>query len=339
MKNYVTQKMRRIRRMVWFWSWLVVMLAMTEVSWGQGIPLYAKGETDTPPIGTVAVSVDETKTVHFSPVFYPGFENKEEHTYLNIQSVDEKEYAALMDRINAGLERFEIAYTFAPINSAEALGNILKHCATSEDAVSYSGNTVTVNGTIEFSTFGSRGDLNFVGGSIVLNMTESANINGSYAIVGASEEVTEAILQGGNLTINGKYSSEKRCEGTSSKGWRLPIIINSGYLNAQHATIYDIYTENDQESPFLTLNGGNVKLSDSYIVCNIKQNNGSISFNNIQFHTSNSNAIEMNGGTLLIDKGLYRSPIGYKFLNITGNAEVEIIDGYFSGDISDYEVI
>ncbi len=338
MKNYVTQKMRGIRRMVWFWSWLVVMLAMTEVSWGQGIPLYAKGETDTPPIGTVAVSVDETKTVHFSPVFYPGFENKEEHTYLNIQSVDEKEYAALMDRINAGLERFEIAYTFAPINSAEALGNILKHCATSEDAVSYSGNTVTVNGTIEFSTFGSRGDLNFVGGSIVLNMTESANINGSYAIVGASEEVTEAILQGGNLTINGKYSSEKRCEGTSSKGWRLPIIINSGYLNAQHATIYDIYTENDQESPFLTLNGGNVKLSDSYIVCNIKQNNGSISFNNIQFHTSNSNAIEMNGGTLLIDKGLYRSPIGYKFLNITGNAEVEIIDGYFSGDISDYMI-
>ncbi len=164
MKNYVTQKMRGIRRTVWFWSWLVVMLAMTEVSWGQGIPLYAKGETDTPPIGTVAMSVDETKTVHFSPVFYPGFENKEEHTYLNIQSVDEKEYAALMDRINAGLERFEIAYTFAPINSAEALGNILKHCATSEDAVSYSGNTVTVNGTIEFSTFGSRGDLNFVGG-------------------------------------------------------------------------------------------------------------------------------------------------------------------------------
>ena len=46
----------------------------------------------------------------------------------------------------------------------------------------------------------------------------------------------------------------------------------------------------------------------------------------------------MNGGTLLIDKGLYRSPIGYKFLNITGNAEVEIIDGYFSGDISDYMI-
>jgi hypothetical protein len=325
MKNYVTQKMRGIRRMVWFWSWLVVMLAMTEVSWGQGIPLYAEGEENTPPIGKVLTEVDDTKTVYFTPVFDPGFAND---GYLNITSVSEEEYPALLAGINNGSIKFKIEYVFAPINSAEALGNILRHCANSEDAVSYSGNTVTVSEEIEFA-HKHQGNLNFIGGSpITLHIEKNGNVR-----EGNGGDI-EATLSGANLTITGEYFLEDRCDINTinyNSLWRIPVTINSGSLKIQNVRLW----KPDSSKGFLfSLNEGNLEISNSYLTSNIEQNGGELIFNNVylDYRVAEKNAIEMNGGSFIINNGYYVNDNGNNFLHITGDgAEVEIKDGHFVG--------
>lgn len=326
MKNYVTQKMRGIRRTVWFWSWLVVMLAMTEVSWGQGIPLYAEGEENTPPIGKVLTEVDDTKTVYFTPVFDPGFAND---GYLNITSVSEEEYPALLAGINNGSIKFKIEYVFAPINSAEALGNILRHCANSEDAVSYSGNTVTVSEEVDFASYRQQGDLNFVGGSpITLHIEKNGNVR-----EGNGGDI-EATLSGANLTITGEYFLEDRCDINTinyNSRWRIPVTINSGSLKIQNVRLW----KPDSSKGFLfSLNEGNLEISNSYLTSNIEQNGGELIFNNVylDYRVAEKNAIEMNGGSFIINNGYYVNDNGNNFLHITGDeAEVEIKDGHFVG--------
>ena len=311
--------------MVWFWSWLVVMLAMTEVSWGQGIPLYAEGEENTPPIGKVLTEVDDTKTVYFTPVFDPGFAND---GYLNITSVSEEEYPALLAGINNGSIKFKIEYVFAPINSAEALGNILRHCANSEDAVSYSGNTVTVSEEIEFA-HKHQGNLNFIGGSpITLHIEKNGNVR-----EGNGGDI-EATLSGANLTITGEYFLEDRCDINTinyNSLWRIPVTINSGSLKIQNVRLW----KPDSSKGFLfSLNEGNLEISNSYLTSNIEQNGGELIFNNVylDYRVAEKNAIEMNGGSFIINNGYYVNDNGNNFLHITGDgAEVEIKDGHFVG--------
>ena len=335
MKNYVTQKMRGIRRMVWFWSWLVVMLAMTEVSWGQVYPLYGPEGDKKPAIGEVVVSFhvveddnQENDYVNFTIKYKPGFKESSQYFPLRLNgehvtdgSTKIYEYNAIT--ANGANHLFTSEFDLVPIDNAEKLANILKYNATNENEVSSSGNTVTVSGRIDY--FNSNGDsLLFVGGTpITINLGINAVVRG-----------LEATINGSNITITGEYKLENRCDYSSYGNWAIPVTINAGSLKMQN--VYSGTTT--LVTNISCVNGGNVEIINSELSWNIKQNGGSISLNNILFYSSNNNAIEMNGGSLLIDKGCYVCPIGYKFLNITGNAEVEIIDGYFSGDISDYMI-
>ena len=333
MKNYVTQKMRGIRRMVWFWSWLVVMLAMTEVSWGQGIPLYGISQSnETATIGEVEVTFHivedddlENDWVYFTAHYKPGFQQGDSDGFLlNDRGVGTgiklTEYNALT--ANGTNLKFESSYKFTSISNAETLSNILKSCARNENEISLSGNTVTISGL----TYSYKEDaLKFISGSpIIINCKLEAII----------EESLKAEIAGGDITIVGEYKPENRCDYSRLGDWEVPITINSGSLKLQN--MHTGGTLNEDRS--FILNGGNTEITDCDLGWNIKQTGGHLSLNNCYLSFMDDNAIDMEGGFLLIDKGSYQSPIGYKFLNITGNAKVEIIDGYFSGDISDYMI-
>ena len=130
MKNYVTQKMRGIRRMVWFWSWLVVMLAMTEVSWGQVYPLYGHSDGDKKHvIGEVEVSFDtveddnpENDYVNFNIRYKPGFQETKgvNLLWLNGEHVSDftriYEYETLIS--NNANPIFTADFEFSPIDNA-----------------------------------------------------------------------------------------------------------------------------------------------------------------------------------------------------------------------------
>ena len=307
MKNYVTQKMRGIRRTVWFWSWLVVMLAMTEVSWGQVYPLYGPAGDKKPTIGEVVVSFTiveddnpDNDYVNFAVRLKPGFQNSNSNLLLNDEGVRSgsttiNEYNALT--ANGTIHSFRTYFDFAVVDNAEKLSNILKYCAYDENEVSLSGNTVTISGNI-YDPGNVNDQITISAPSLTINLERDALM-----------QFPETVITGGKTTITGGFSNDaNRCNSSRFNyyRWDAPIKINEGG----------------------SLNIGSICLEKSI------ENNGDLIFEDTYFGSRDANAIEMEGGSLLIDGGTYNTSTGYYFLNITGNAVVEIMDGYF---IATYE--
>lgn len=308
MKNYATQKVRTLSRKVWFWCWLVVMLAMTEVSWGQVYPLYGHSDGDKKPvIGEVEVSFDiveddnpENDHVNFDIRYKPGFQETKgvNLLWLNGEYVSDfthiYEYETLIS--NNANPIFTADFEFSPIDNAEKLTNILKYCALNdENDVSLLNNTVTISGAIAYGS-SEEDDLVFIAGSpITIKLEKEASMR--YAGV---------TINGGDVTILGNLKDdEDRCQ-RSYYMWQTPINIESG----------------------------NLEISNCYFSSNIKQNGGKLTFNNVylDYRVAEINAIEMNGGSFIINNGYYVNDNGNNFLHMTGDgAEVEIKDGHFVG--------